>query len=132
MSVHNPLGRKLRPKILKRGVPLIRVKSRDLAELGVKRVGRVVGVKHGLPLLEDGTNPNVANIIWCTGYEPGFSWIKLPIAFDDGEPDHREGVVASQPGLYFVGLNFLTAMSSGMVGGVGRDARRIVGLIAAE
>jgi len=132
MSVHTPMGRRARPKILKSAVPLIRVKSRDLAELGVKRVGRVVGIKDGLPLLEDGTTLDVPNIIWCTGFEPGFSWIKLPIPFDGNEPDHQAGMVASQPGLYFVGLHFLSAMSSGMVGGVGRDARRIVGLIARE
>jgi putative flavoprotein involved in K+ transport len=42
------------------------------------------------------------------------------------------GVVASEPGLYFVGLLFLYSMTSHTVGGVGRDAERIVGEIAAR
>jgi hypothetical protein len=38
-------------------------------------------------------------------------------------------VAVDVPGLYFVGLHFLTAMSSAMVHGVGRDAARIAGLV---
>ena len=42
---------------------------------------------------------------------------------------HR-GVVASQPGLYFVGLHFLTSIVSPLVGGVGHDAEHVVSEIA--
>jgi putative flavoprotein involved in K+ transport len=42
------------------------------------------------------------------------------------EPKHRAGIVESVPGLYFTGLHFLYALSSTMVQGVGRDAKRIV------
>ena len=41
-------------------------------------------------------------------------------------------MVESQPGLYFVGLTFLYAMSSSMIHGVGRDAARIVKAIKAR
>jgi hypothetical protein len=40
------------------------------------------------------------------------------------------GIVADEPGLYFVGLAFLYAMSSGFLPGVGRDAEHVVKLIA--
>jgi hypothetical protein len=46
------------------------------------------------------------------------------------EPIHRRGIVESEPGLYFVGLFFLYAMSSGFLPGVGRDAEHIVKDIA--
>ena len=49
-----------------------------------------------------------------------------------GEPRHDRGVVSSEPGLYFVGLQFLYAMSSPMIQGVGRDARHIADTIAAR
>jgi putative flavoprotein involved in K+ transport len=68
----------------------------------------------------------IANIIWCTGFGPGFDWIDLPVFGSDGTVRHQSGVVESHPGLYFVGLHFLHAMSSSMVHGVGRDAARIV------
>jgi putative flavoprotein involved in K+ transport len=131
MTINTPLGRKVRPKLLSEGGPLIRTKPEDLAEAGVERVPRTEGVKNGLPLLEDGRVLDVANVIWGTGYTPGFSWIDLPI-MGELEPKHRRGVVQSQPGLYFVGLNFLYAQSSTMIQGVSRDAEYIVRQIAAR
>src|SRR6266542_2603061 len=79
LTVATPLGRKVRPKVLFRGGPLIRVKPRDLAAAGVERTARVVGVRDGLPSLEGDRVLPVANVIWCTGFHPGFSWIDLPV-----------------------------------------------------
>jgi putative flavoprotein involved in K+ transport len=90
-----------------------------------------VGVRDGLPLLEDGRALEVANVVWCTGFRPGFGWIDLPV-FEGDRPLHERGVVAGEPGLYFVGLNFLCAASSSMIHGVGRDAGRIAEAIAAR
>jgi putative flavoprotein involved in K+ transport len=39
-------------------------------------------------------------------------------------------VVAAQPGLYFVGLFFLTAVTSALIGGVGHDAGHMAAHIA--
>jgi putative flavoprotein involved in K+ transport len=75
----------------------------------------------------------VANVIWCTGFGPDFSWIDLPVFGENqNEPTHHRGVVANQPGLYFVGLYFLYAMSSGFLPGVDRDAEHIVHTILAR
>jgi putative flavoprotein involved in K+ transport len=124
------LGRKVQPTITRQGGPLIRVRPKDLAIAGVERVGRVRGVAQGQPVLEDGRRLDVANVIWCTGFHPGFSWIHLPVWDERGTPNHRRGVVPTEPGLYFVGLTFLYAMSSSMVHGVSRDARYIANTIA--
>jgi len=131
LTVRTPIGRKARPTILSRGGPLIRVKPKDLRAMGVERAPRTVGARDGKPVLEDGRVLDVANVIWCTGYHPGFSWIDLPV-HGEHEPRHRSGVVPDQPGLYFVGLHFLHAMSSEMIHGVGRDAQRIVAHLAAR
>ena len=132
LTVKTPMGRKLRPKALSQGGPLIRVKPKDLAAAGVERVGRVAGADGGRPRLDDGRVLDVTNIIWCTGFDPGFSWIDLPIFDEHGEPKHESGLVPGQPGLYFVGLHFLHAFSSTMIHGVGRDAKRIVDAITAN
>jgi putative flavoprotein involved in K+ transport len=131
LTVDTPFGRKLRPKVLTIGGPLIRQKPKDLAAAGVQRVPRMTGVQDGLPLLADGRVLEVENVIWCTGFDSGFSWIDLPV-LGEHEPNHERGVVTSEPGLYFVGLHFLYAMSSAMVHGVGRDAERVVEHIAAR
>jgi putative flavoprotein involved in K+ transport len=130
-TVDTPIGRKMRATTHSHGAPLIRVKPKDLAAAGIERVSRTVGVRDGLPVLADGHVLNVANVVWCTGFHPGFSWIDLPVFGEDG-PLHERGLVATEPGLYFVGLHFLYALSSAMVHGVGRDAERIVRAIAAR
>jgi len=130
LTVNTPLGRKVRPGVLSRGGPLIRTRRSNLRTAGVERVARVAGVKDGWPVLTDGrVMRDVANVIWCTGYHAGFDWIDLPVLDEDGEPRHERGLVASEPGLYFVGLHFLYALSSTMIHGVGRDASRVVDAI---
>jgi putative flavoprotein involved in K+ transport len=110
--------------------PLIRVKTRDLATDGVVRVPRTMGVRNGLPLLADGRTLGVTNVIWCTGFEPGFSWIELPVFDESGKPVQTRGITHAEPGLSFVGLHFLYAMSSSMIHGVGRDAEYVAERIA--
>jgi putative flavoprotein involved in K+ transport len=129
LRVTNRIGRKLQKKP-HGATPLIRQKPRDLARAGIVRVGRTVDARDGLPVLDDGRTLAVANVIWCTGYHPGFAWIDLPIFGEDGAPKHDSGVATDQPGLYFVGLHFLHAFSSAMIHGVGRDANRIAELAA--
>jgi putative flavoprotein involved in K+ transport len=65
---------------------------------------------------------DVANVIWCTGYSHAYPWIDLPIFDSEGRPIHERGVVSDAPGMYFVGLHFLYAMSSATLIGVDRDA----------
>jgi putative flavoprotein involved in K+ transport len=129
LTTRTPIGRKLRPKLLSHGAPLVRVKPKDIAAAGIERVPRVVGARDGAPLVEGERGLEVDNVIWCTGFRPDFSWIDLPVfgqKDQPNEPIHHRGVVAAQPGLYFVGLFFLYAMSSGFLPGVGRDAEHIV------
>jgi putative flavoprotein involved in K+ transport len=132
LTVNTPIGRRLRPKLRFQAAPLIRVKPQDLLAAGIERVSRLTGTKDGRPLLDDGRRLDVENVIWCTGFTNGFSWIDLPIFGADGEPIYDRGIVPTVPGLYFVGLNFLYAMTSDTVTGVGRDAKRAVDAIAAR
>jgi putative flavoprotein involved in K+ transport len=125
LTIQTPMGRKARAKMHSKGMGLIRVKPQDLAAAGVERLPKVEGVRAGLPLLEDGRVLDAKNVIWCTGYKSSFPWIDLPI-FDKGEPLQERGIVTTEPGLYFVGLDFQYAASSSMIQGVGRDAQFIV------
>jgi len=90
----------------------------------------VTGVRDGLPLLASGEVLHPANVVWCTGFANDYGWIDLPVLGPDGEPAHARGVVAAEPGLYFMGLFFLSTAASGLIGGVGRDARRLAQHIA--
>ena len=100
---------------------------------GRARSRATVGVQDGLPVLEDGRVLDVQNVIWCTGFQRDFSWIRVPFDVDeDGYPVQYRGVVASAPGLYFVGLLFLHSFASMLIAGTGRDAERVADHIAAR
>jgi len=131
LTVKTPMGRKVREFWLTKGGPLIRTRTSDLDAAGVKRVPKMTSVSGGRPVLEDGRVLDVENVVWCTGYDPGLSWIDLPIVDEQGRLRHESGV-AVEEGLYFVGQQFLYAASSTMIHGVGRDAARIARAVAAR
>jgi putative flavoprotein involved in K+ transport len=128
LTVRTAPGRKLRDAFIDppRGIPLGRVRRKDVVAAGIERVPRTTGVSNGQPTLEDGRVLDVSNVIWCTGFVHDYGWIEPPIATDKGLPVHERGIVESRPGLYFIGLRFLYSLSSALVGGVGRDAEYIV------
>jgi len=129
LTVDTPIGRKARAKMLSAGGPRIRQRRTDLVRAGIEWVARTAGVTNGRPMLADGRTLDVRNVIWCTGYDNGLSWIDLPVFEENGEPRHTSGLVESEPGLYFVGQHFQHAMSSTMIHGIGRDAARMVNAI---
>jgi putative flavoprotein involved in K+ transport len=126
LTTSNPLGRKVHSKMFHKAMPLLRVKPKDLVAAGVERVGRVAGVVDGFPALEDGSVLDVANVVWCTGFDPGFSWIDLPVFDDEGRVIHDRGVVDDVPGLYFVGLKFQYSVLSDTLHAAERDSGFVV------
>ncbi len=93
-----------------------------------------------LPQLRDGFDADIiteldvraagiTSVIWATGYRYDFSLVRLPVLDSDGYPLTKRGVTALQ-GLYFVGMPWLYNQSSGLLGGVGKDAAHISANIA--
>ena len=71
----------------------------------------------------------INSVIWATGYGLDFSWIDVPVLNPQGEPVHRQGITAI-PGLYFLGLQWLSRMNSSFLSGVGDDAAVLADHIA--
>ena len=71
----------------------------------------------------------LSSVICATGYKFDFSWIDLPVLDRDGQPRHHYGI-AAVPGIYFLGLPWLSKMSSSFLSRVGDDAARIADCIA--
>jgi putative flavoprotein involved in K+ transport len=132
LTLNTPLGRKASSSGAPKAAPLIRTRPQEIVAGGIQRVAKTVGVKDGRPLLEDGRTLDVANVVWCTGFHPGFSWIDLPVFGPNGAPLHQRGVVTSEPGIFFTGLEFLFAMSSTMIHGAARDAEYIATAVLAR
>ena len=134
LSVRTPIGRRVQPAMRQHGVaPLLRVRRADLAEVGVYlSEARTVGVDDGRPVLDDGTVLDVANVVWCIGFRQDFGLVRPDVTGEDGYPRGDGGIVGDLPGLYYVGLIFQTAFTSMLIGGAGRDAKRIATHIAAR
>jgi putative flavoprotein involved in K+ transport len=128
-SVTNPIGRRMRPQLITTTLPLGRVRLKDLDAAGVTRLARTIAVSDGKPVMEDGRIMDVANVVWATGYRPAFDWVHIDVFDQEGQPVHHRGTTP-EPGLYFIGLFFLSSVASSLVGGVGRDAEHIARLIA--
>ncbi|MDE3735219.1 NAD(P)/FAD-dependent oxidoreductase [Pseudomonas resinovorans] len=84
------------------------------------------------PILElDLAKAGVTSIIWATGYAVDYSWLEVN-AFDaKGKPQHQRGV-SSEPGIYFVGLPWLSRRGSTFIWGVWHDAKHIADHIATQ
>lgn len=132
LNTSTPIGRKVRPKMLPKAAPLVRIRPKELAQAGVERVSRITGVDDGRPVTADGVAIDVENVVWCTGFKPGFEWIDLPIFDEAGKPRHHRGISDDIPGLYFLGHFFLHAVWSETIPGVQRDVRYVAKQLARQ
>jgi putative flavoprotein involved in K+ transport len=73
----------------------------------------------------------IGAVIWATGYGLDFGWIDIPVKDANGDPLHRNGIT-DVPGLYFLGLPWLSKMNSSFLSGVGDDAAVLADHIAAR
>jgi putative flavoprotein involved in K+ transport len=84
------------------------------------------------PLLElDLAASGVSSIIWSTGYALDFDWLKVDAFDEQDRPAHERGV-SVVPGLYFLGLSWLSRRASPFIWGVWHDAEYLAGHIAAR
>ena len=73
----------------------------------------------------------IGAIVWATGFALDFGWLKVDSFDAKGVPAHRHGI-SDVPGLYFLGLPWLSRRESSFLFGVERDAARIAEHIAAR
>ncbi len=94
---------------------------------------RVIGLEPDCvrePLMElDLKATGVNSIIWATGYRLDFSWLPANALDEKGQPKHQRGVSA-EPGIYFLGMPWLTRRGSSFIWGVWHDAKFVADHIA--
>ena len=71
----------------------------------------------------------VSTVVWATGFKPDYRWVEVGVFDGSGHPTHRAGET-DVPGLYFLGLPWLTTWGSGRFAGVARDAEHVTERIA--
>jgi putative flavoprotein involved in K+ transport len=73
----------------------------------------------------------ITSIIWATGYALDFGWLKVDAFDNEGRPVHQRGV-SRVPGLYFLGLSWLSRRASPFIWGVWHDAEYLAREISAR
>ena len=79
----------------------------------------------------DLTGAGITTIIWATGYSVDYAWLKVNAFDEKGKPRHQRGV-SSEPGIYFLGLPWLSRRGSSFIWGVWHDAKHVAGHIATQ
>ena len=96
--------------------------------------------RHILPNPECLTNPvleldlagaGVTSIVWATGFAVDYDWLNVNAFDEKGKPQHQRGV-STEPGIYFVGLPWLSRRGSSFIWGVWHDAKHVAGHIATQ
>ncbi len=84
------------------------------------------------PRLElDLAEAGVTSIIWATGFATDYSWLEVDAFDESGRPSHRRGV-SSEPGVYFLGLPWLSRRGSSFIWGVWHDAKYLADHISTQ
>ena len=71
----------------------------------------------------------IRSVLWATGYSRSYPWLRAPVLDDRGEIRQLRGRTPA-PGLYVLGLQFMTRRNSSFIDGVGCDAVEIAKEIA--
>ncbi len=126
ITIDSRLGRRLRERETLIGSSPAKAKRQGitLKPRALEAAGRVVR-------FADGTSVEADAIIWATGFQSDYSWIRLPIADQQGHLRHRRGVT-EQPGLYLLGLQWQHTRGSALLGLGSDDARYIAQHITAS
>jgi putative flavoprotein involved in K+ transport len=78
------------------------------------------------PILElDLAEADIRTVIWATGFGVDYSWLNVEGVLDEtGYPVHARGV-SPVPGVYFLGLPWLSRRGSSFIWGVWHDAKYV-------
>lgn len=84
------------------------------------------------PLLElDLAEAGIKSIVWATGYTVDYNWLQVDVFDEHGKPRHHRGV-SPEPGIYFLGLPWLSRRGSSFIWGVWHDAKFIADQIGIQ
>jgi putative flavoprotein involved in K+ transport len=84
------------------------------------------------PLRElDLAQAGISTIIWATGYATDYSWLHVDAFDEKGKPKHQRGV-SKEPGVYFLGLPWLSRRGSSFIWGVWHDAKHVADHVAIQ
>ena len=73
----------------------------------------------------------ISTILWATGYNCDYHWLRVNAFDQKGNPHHHRGI-SKEPGIYFLGLPWLSRRGSSFIWGVWEDAKYIADYISTQ
>ncbi|MCM3896076.1 MULTISPECIES: flavin-containing monooxygenase [Gordonia] len=73
----------------------------------------------------------ITSIVWATGFAYDYGWLEVDAFDESGRPVHQRGV-SGEPGIYFLGLPWLSRRGSSFIWGVWHDAKYLADQIAIQ
>ena len=126
-TVDSRMGRRMSERETLIGSTPRRMRSR----YGVELHGRAVSASGSTVRFDDGTQVDVAGVVWATGFRVDHSWIDVPVFDAGGRLIHERGVTRA-PGLYFIGMYWQHTRGSALLGWVKDDAEYLAEKIEAS
>lgn len=71
----------------------------------------------------------ISTIVWCTGFDGDFSWVRVPGAVGADQQPLQVDCIGAASGVYFAGLDFASTRKSGTILSSIDESRIIVGHI---
>jgi putative flavoprotein involved in K+ transport len=108
---------------------LIKMIDRFIENTGIdaeqeERLALSDGFSAPQPLSIDLAEAGISTIIWACGYTFDFSMVRLPLTDEYGFPITNRGIT-EHPGLYFLGMPWISKAKSGLFMGIAEDAAYI-------
>jgi putative flavoprotein involved in K+ transport len=73
----------------------------------------------------------ITSILWATGFNVDYSWLKVDTFDRNGKPKHERGI-SKEAGIYFLGLPWQSRRGSSFIWGVWHDAKFIADQISIQ
>lgn len=99
-----------------------------LRQQGVRIATRAIGGDGDVVSFADGTRQRFDAVVWCVGYRDDTDWLDIPGTSEPGRFLHCEGI-SPVTGLFYIGRPWQRNRASGLIMGVGDDARVVVGAL---
>ncbi|MDZ5474171.1 NAD(P)/FAD-dependent oxidoreductase [Bacillus sp. 31A1R] len=117
--------------IQKKGDPIFGYELKEkLKNKSIFLKGRTKAVHNNTMIFEDGSSISTQNVIWATGFNSNYSFIKIPGVTNptSGRVIHSRGI-SNVDGLFFLGLPWQNKRGSALLLGVGEDAQYLFQII---
>ena len=114
----------------------VRRRGDGIIGLSAKKLIKSGSIKHEISRVTDATTSSLvldnekhipaSSIVWATGFKPSYDWLNVRGTLGAKDKPVQLKGISPVAGVYWIGLPWQSKMNSGIISGVGSDAKFIV------